>query len=191
LFPHETKAGHFLWPILYILLGGGLIVYWPTPETAWWVGGLVWIVALGMMLWLISVSVLQNVRQVLDAETERYETIMRMSHEDRVHFKLPTAKENVKVDMRISETNWAFRWISLDPERLKKFAYESLNGRPFSVRAWTGTGRLMSEGEFNNLRDDFLGAGCALPRSEKDDRQGFEWTDKGLKVLSEIVGVSQ
>jgi len=190
MFPHETRPGHFIWPILYVLIGGGLYVYWPDEESATWMGGLVWAVALIMSLWLMGTSLLNGARNIIEEDIERYKLVMKMSNEDRQHFNLPSAKDSVKLDLRSTETNWSYSWISLDPKRLKMFAFESLNGKPFSVRAWTGRGRLMSEDEFNNLRDDFVGAGCAVPRSDKDDRQGFEWTDKGLKVLGEIAGVN-
>jgi len=67
--------------------------------------------------------------------------------------------------------------------QLEKLAGGLLNGVPFTEGAWCGSGKPFSVAEFRLLRTVMLNRGLITPRSEKDQRQGYELTEDGKAVM--------
>jgi|CXWL01.1.fsa_nt_gi hypothetical protein len=67
--------------------------------------------------------------------------------------------------------------------QLRKLAEGLLNGIPFTEGAWSGGGKPFSVAEIKLLRSVMLARGLLKPRSEKDQRQGFELTEEGRAVM--------
>jgi hypothetical protein len=72
--------------------------------------------------------------------------------------------------------------------QLRKLAEGLLDGVPFTEGAWAGNGKPFSVAELKLLRTVMLTRGLLKPRSEKDQRQGYELTEEGKAVMQGAVG---
>jgi len=110
---------------------------------------------------------------------ERYE-------QDIAQPAAPTSAErdrpqNVKVKLEVNESTGRIRYghLPIDLERLSAMARSINNGRPFSVSAWSGRGKLLSRSEFEALRDWLLESGYARWRDDNNRNLGVEFTRQG------------
>jgi hypothetical protein len=62
-----------------------------------------------------------------------------------------------------------------------------LGGIPFSEGRWTGKGKPFSIDEFRELREYFHETELIELVNEKDARQGYQFTDKGLEMFKHYV----
>jgi hypothetical protein len=176
---HVTRPYHFIWPILFILLGGYVMTW--TGDVWLWAGIGIWVVATFQSFWLMISGMLRETinyirERAIVLEPEPVET---------------TAKDTVKVVIDhytdSNSYNTSYRYLSIAPDKMKVIAQACLNGTPFSIRVWSGNGKLLSDPEFRILKDELLDLGFLVPRNEKDDRQGYTWTDLGTQMLRECV----
>lgn len=70
--------------------------------------------------------------------------------------------------------------------QLRKLADGLLKGVPFTEGAWTGNGKPFSVRELHILRTVMLSRELLKPRSDKDQRQGYELTEEGRAVMSKV-----
>lgn len=93
--------------------------------------------------------------------------------------------------IEISETDGKRRrLINLDTniplEKQIKFAKGVQRGKPLSEREWTGTGRLFTDAEFEELRDALMARGYAKWRNPRHRKQGWILTGRGEKVMQRL-----
>lgn len=106
-------------------------------------------------------------------------------------------KPNEPLVIRLDDVrngNYRSRTMELEvtEEELVELARGLLNGRPFTEREWTGKGKPFSsgqEGSFRRLRSAWLKQGLLQVVSDKDHRQGFDFTDEGWATLEKLAGV--
>lgn len=68
-------------------------------------------------------------------------------------------------------------------EKLIRLAKGLSEGKPFTVRFWTGKAGLYSGPDFERLRAELIARGLARWRSEHDTKQGCDLTAKGKAVM--------
>lgn len=93
--------------------------------------------------------------------------------------------------VEISETDGKYRrLINLDVDiplqKLVKFAQGVQRGKSLSEREWTGTGRLFSDTEFEELRDELMARQYARWRNPSHHKQGWVLTGQGKKVMRQL-----
>lgn len=79
--------------------------------------------------------------------------------------------------------------LPISEEKLIPLAKSLLAGRPFSEREWAGAGKLLSSGEFRELRTAMIKAGLLRAASEKDSRQGYVLTLHGEMLMKTYAGL--
>jgi hypothetical protein len=194
---NELKIKLYIYSVLFFALGTvGLL------NPGWEIFGAV-LFALGFVvsLHVIIVSVIREGRHHIQADENRiaeqrklYETIMRMSAEEKYIFGLGyTPKEVVVKKDKTSEVGNEFSqtWkkIPLAPYKLKVVAQAAINGEGFTVRKWVGTKEvpgLLSRGEWDAAHEVMEKLGMLEPVGN-DPREGFMWTSFGEDVLAQIV----
>lgn len=177
IFSHETRPQHFLLAIVFILLGGLVGYYWDVT-----VAGLMWTVTIIMTVWLALTSLIQNTIQMIDADRDRYAERMK-------YLAALPKPEQVTVLRQVSPSEWKYDYLHLEPDRLYQIAQWCEQGKPFSSRAagLVGKDAILSDPEFRSFKDEILSYGYIVPRSEKDDRQGYDWTDSGKQTMHEVI----
>lgn len=83
--------------------------------------------------------------------------------------------------------------FDISQDQLRTLAQGLLNGLPFTERQWTGPGKPFSsgpEGSFRPLRSAWLKEGILQVVSDKDNRQGFDFTDEGWAMLEKLAGLA-
>jgi hypothetical protein len=106
--------------------------------------------------------------------------------------KKPSQPLVIRLD-DVRNGNYRSRQIELDvtEAQLEEFARGSLNGTPFTERQWTGKGKPFSSGQdgtFRPFRKEWLRQGLVEVVSDKDNRQGFDFTDEGWAMLEKLAG---
>lgn len=95
----------------------------------------------------------------------------------------------------VDKGHYRQRMINIDDvtaEQLTEFARGMLAGRPFTEREWTGKGKPFSSGQggsFRRFRSNWLKHGFVTIVSDKDNRQGFDFTDSGWAMIVKLAGV--
>jgi hypothetical protein len=82
--------------------------------------------------------------------------------------------------------------VNATEEQLRELADGLLNGKPFTEREWTGRGKPFSSGQggsFRALRAVWLKQGILEVVSDKDNRQGFDFSDMGWATLAKLAGL--
>ena len=104
--------------------------------------------------------------------------------------KKPVEPLVIRID-DVRDGRYRSREVKLDvtEEQLQEFARGSLNGISFTERNWTGRGKPFSSGQdgtFRPFRSMWLKQGLVEVVSDKDNRQGFEFTDTGWAMLEKL-----
>lgn len=176
MFEHVTRPHHFILPILMILLGG-YVMTWTDP--IWlWAGVVIWFVAVCLSIWLSLSGIVQATLDLLRERSISKEE--PVPAKDKLHLVIDHYTDT-------NNHNTSYRYLSISPEKMKHIAQACLNGTPFSLRVWSGQNKLLSDPEFRLLKDELLELGFLTPRSEKDERQGYEWTETGRVMLQECL----
>jgi len=163
---------------------GALVFKWSEQAAT-----LIWVTSILIVGWLVGVSILRETRDLIDSSTDWYRVTQKMTPEEKTEHGLVTVPDVVRIEKREDDqasSHWVFDSLSISPPRFREVARLCLSGYPFAVRALTGKGKPLSDPEWRTLKDELLGAGMIVPRSEKDDRQGFMWTGDGLDMLEQI-----
>lgn len=84
--------------------------------------------------------------------------------------------------------HWNTVITDVDPARLATFARAILNGQSTAVAAWTGTGKLLTRDEYEDLRDQLVNHGFA--RWGRDRNQGWALTAKGSAWFKQLAETS-
>jgi hypothetical protein len=97
----------------------------------------------------------------------------------------------IRLDEFGANGHYRSRTMALDvsQDQLRALAQGLLNGLPFTERQWTGPGKPFSsgpEGSFRPLRRAWLKEGILQVVSDKDHRQGFDFTDEGWAMLEKL-----
>jgi hypothetical protein len=97
----------------------------------------------------------------------------------------------IRLDQVGSNGHYRSQTMALDvtTEQLRILAQGLLNGDSFGERKWTGSGKPFSSRQFRNLRSVWLKRGLLEVVSDKDGRQGFDFTDEGWATLEKLAGV--
>lgn len=194
MFKHMTRTRDFLLPVMMILFGG-FIGTW-SHERWWTTARLVWLVALLMTLWLVVCGIINEWRELVQEQNERitenirwYETVHRLTEEEKIELGLTTVPDRVTLEInRTADAGFYVRdlkFLSVSPVKFKAVVQASFSGVPFSERAMSGPGKILTGPEFRKLKDELTEYGLIAPRSEKDERQGSFWTSDGQKVMQE------
>src|SRR3990167_5409193 len=131
MFGHETRVIHFFVPIFLIILGG-----WIATFEAWswmWVGVLIWVVSIIMTAWLALSGIMDKRRQTVDADTDFYETLNRMTDEQKEVAGLLHNKDKVRIEQREEHgggITWKYNFLTITPAKMKSVAYACVNGTP-------------------------------------------------------------
>lgn len=168
-------------PAILVLTGLALLA--PQVGWAWWValvGGLVALAALAS--WRVWVFIEKRQEMLWRREEIEHRDIDKDGH---------IGRPPVQVQVEVSEgRQLQILNVRIDAGRLAILAGGVLAGRPLSEREWTGGGRLLSLGEFRDLRGELLERGLARWVSEKDRRQGTELTVAGRAVFRRLEKLS-
>lgn len=193
MFDHTTPVRDWLWPILLIPLGGLLAI------KVWiWAGVWMTVVAFAMVGWFYiesiygGASLLERERtDKIEADIKLYKLMLSMTPDERQQFGLGSVKDTVKLEITNTEDSGTYskdyHILSVTPAQLRAVAYSCRSGTPFTTRALSGAGKILSEGEFDGLRDELLEYDLLAYRSEKDHRQGQYWTELGQDFLKKVV----
>ena len=166
----------------FLLLAGGVIgTYWNAS-----VGIYVCILAGLISLWLVLHSLLDRTTALIEASTEYYRTIHKLSDEEKASLGVQDPPSSVRVETTDGKSSWKYDFLPISPSKMRTLAQQCLNGKPFSERSWLGRSGLLSDSEFYPLRDALLKEEYIVPRSDKALQQGFKWTEKGTRLLEEI-----
>lgn len=183
MFEHITRPYHFIMPILIVLVGSAVML-WGRSDVGTWAGLLIWAIAMLQTLWLAVAGIITDLVGYLRERLEYDEKEKELQQE-------AVAKDVLKVEVDRGEMpgdyNRSYHNLTVSPQKMLIIAQACLNGSPFSTRVWSGKNRLMSDPEFRVLQDELLELGAIIPRSEKDDRLGYLWTDFGKQLLEECV----
>lgn len=76
-----------------------------------------------------------------------------------------------------------FGHLPADLPTLQTLARGLQGGRPFSFGEWTGSGRLLTRSQFEDIRDWLLSAGYVAWQDEQHRRLGVEFTGRGRALL--------
>ena len=191
---NELKIKLYLWPIFLFALGT-IAAFNPGWE---WFSALMFGLGFVVVLHIIVVSVIResakHIREAayrIDEQRKLYETIMRMSPEERYIFGLNYVPQEVMVKKDKTaevgnEFSQTWKKIPLAPYKLKVIAQAALNGEGFTVRKWAGEGKLLSRSEWDATHEAMEKLGMLEPAGD-DPREGFMWTTFGEDVLAQIV----
>lgn len=183
---HETRPFHFIYPFLLLIAGGAVGTYW-----IWWLGICIVVLAGLMTLWLAIHSILDRTTALIEASTEHYRTIHDLTDEEKVEVGMTIVPDQVRVERTDGRLNWTYDFLPVSPVKLKVIAKACLNGRPFSEREWMGRDKILTDTEFYPLRDALLKDDVYMKsRNPNEPRQGFEWTEAGVKLLEGILHAS-
>jgi hypothetical protein len=174
--------------ILIFMLGGGVSV-WMEWEWFLWLSIVAGVVMIGHSF---TLDVFESYRQMLQERNYGWDSVAKMDPEARYAFGLTSVAESVKVvvDKTGAEGNeFSQTWRNLPilPWKMKIIAQACLSGTPFTVRQWSGDGKLLSDDQYEELQNALLELNFLEPKSEKDRRQGFRWTEPGLDMLKQCV----
>ena len=120
MFGHETRVIHFFVPIFLIILGG-----WIATFEAWswmWVGVLIWVVSIIMTAWLALSGIMDKRRQTVDADTDFYETLNRMTDEQKEVAGPLHNKNKVRIEQREEHgggITWKYNFLTITPAKMK------------------------------------------------------------------------
>ena len=94
----------------------------------------------------------------------------------------------IRLDEITKDQHYRSRTIDsvISKEKLTIVARGLLDGIPFAERRWTGDGKPLSINEFRSLRSMWLKHGLLEVVSDKDHRQGFDFTAEGWAVLEKL-----
>lgn len=191
---NELKVKLYIYPVLMFALGtlGFLNPGWE------WFGVLLYVLGFVVALHIIFVSVLREGRYRIDAEANRetakkefYETILRMTPEEKYFLGLGYVPQEVTVKKDVTQEvgnalSQVWRKIPLASYKLKVVAQAALNGEGFTVRKWAGEGKLLSREEWDATQKAFIELDMLQPVGN-DPREGFMWTSYGEDVLTQIL----
>ena len=77
--------------------------------------------------------------------------------------------------------------LPADLPQLQALAQGLTQGRPFSEREWTGSGKPFSVAGFKALRSEMIKRGLICLANDKDVRQGYQLTPEGWKMVNGLV----
>lgn len=102
--------------------------------------------------------------------------------------KKPAEPLVIRLDEWGANGHFRSRTMNLDVtrEQLAALARGLMDGVPFTERKWTGAGKPFSSGQFRKLRSDWLKQNLLELVSDKDGRQGFDFTDEGWAMLEKL-----
>lgn len=189
------KLKLYFYPVMFFIAGSiCLFVAWDVLGILFWVLGVV------SMLHVLIVSIIrertEHIRSQADYYTEFrgfYETIMRMSEEDKYTFGLSYVPKEVlvKKDKTADEGNdYSQTWKKLPvaPYKLKVIAQACLNGEGFTYRKWAeGGNKLLTDPEWRALHEAMVQLGMLEPVNPDEPRQGYSWTSFGMDVMTQVV----
>jgi hypothetical protein len=178
----------YVLPILFFLAGGA-VFYW----TGWvWASGFIYFVGVVSTIHLISHDVLEKAKELWWEKTNMYEALSKLPSELRFAEGAGDIPDHLKVTVDQTgavgnEFSHLYRKLSLSPQRMSIIARASMNGTPFTIRQWTGDGKLLSDPEWRQLKDELVDCGFLAQRNERDVHAGFEWTELGKQMLEQCV----
>ena len=96
----------------------------------------------------------------------------------------------IRLDEITADKHYRSRTIDsvISKDKLTILARGLLNGIPFTERSWTGEGKLLSINEFRAVRSMWIKLSLLEVVSDKDNRQGFDFTEQGWAVMEKLAG---
>jgi len=142
--------------------------------------------------WVLTWLYLQ--RRWLNLTSLEKMTGIDLNGDGQIGKKKPAEPLVIRLDEIGANGHYRSRTMELDvtQEQLIELARGLLDGRPFTEREWTGKGKSFSsgqEGSFRRLRSKWLRQGMLVVVSDKDNRQGFDFTDEGWAFLAKTAGI--
>lgn len=79
-----------------------------------------------------------------------------------------------------------FPILSISPVKLKLVCQACVRGEVFSIREMSGTGKLITDTEFRNLKDELISYGLLEYRKSSSPTLGFNWTASGIQFINAL-----
>lgn len=188
--PYSPRPWHLVLPVALFALGARAF----DSGGAWYlvaVGVMLWILAWVVVVWIVLASMAEHKSRYYDSVSSALDSANRCDIEKiaSLGFTQKEIKNRVSVELH-DKTDGAnttrYFELPVSAPRLVPLARAVIEGQPFSERRWTGAGGLLSADEFRRLRGVMREKGLIEPVSEKDPRQGYKLTESGLGVFKAL-----
>jgi len=121
--------------------------------------------------------IVNSVEQVFNLDLDREGTIGG-EPEKQVTLRLEVSRNEGRI-LRFGEFN-------VPTWKMTRYARAILDGKPNTEVEWCGRGRLFSEDEYREMRDQFIGLQLAFWHNDAHHDQGWSFNDDGLVGLEDI-----
>jgi hypothetical protein len=191
----SLKLKLYFWPLFCFILGGRMAV---TNEWLWGGVGLL-LLGAGISIQIIIVSIVRERTNYVKEHTDYFEKMSEfyhflegLSNEGKYMFGLTyvPSELTVKVDKTTqvgNEFSQTWQKLPVAPYKLKVIAQAAINGEGFSNRKWAGKGKLLSDPEWDALKDKMLELKLIEYRDNDTPTLGFNWTGLGIDTMEQAV----
>jgi len=182
-----AKPWHVLFSCVLAVLGAAIATI-PGYTLA---GVIVFLLAIGSGLWIIVAGFWAERSRYYWNVAEALEAASKCDLDKLAALGLKSADvpDRVQVDLYAGSRSEHFA-VPISAVKMRAVAAGLLEGQSFTERRWSGSGALLSVGEFRALRATLKAHGLIEAVSDKANQQGFTLTNAGVEFLRAWVSPS-
>lgn len=190
---YEPRPWHYLIPML-IFIGG---TFTARLGGIWWIacGVLIDITGLACLVFITVIGILRERSRGTDSRTSLYDSMRRLSDEDKAALGLTDLPNHVQVEVKKDDVNDGYysrqyEQISISPVKLRTLAKALTDGTPFSRRKIAaGSSKVLTETEFYRVRDEMIQLNFLATDNAKDVNAPTYLTPLGKRAMRRALGL--
>lgn len=171
------------WSILFFVMGAWCLMR--DEKVMIWLGVSFWVIGWIVIGWIVIRDIIEKRARYMDSVADVIDASNKSDLEKlaALGFTNKAITENVRVELDEKKSgthSTKYFDLPVSSVKLSPIAKAVLNGQPFTERRWS---ELLTSTEFRTLRGVLRDRGLIVPVSEKDARQGYEFTSSGIELL--------